>query len=103
LIQELSIMKFLATALVVATVIAAPVSSFAQFDQQNHREQVRAELAQLEQVNYGMNDELHYPANIQEAEAKVAERNAAAQALATSYGGVVAGTTGSGVTLSHGK
>ncbi|WP_233889900.1 DUF4148 domain-containing protein [Paraburkholderia flagellata] len=91
-------MKFLAAAAVIASVVAVPVQSFAQSDQQIQRTQLKTELAQLEEASHDLNDQLHYPANIQAAQAKVAAQNAAVQASATGYGGVVSGTTGAGTT-----
>jgi hypothetical protein len=80
----------------VAALIAAPVASFAQSYQPVSREQVRAELAQVEKAGYNPRDAIHYPENIQAAEAKVAAQNAAAQAGASGYGGAANGTSRSG-------
>lgn len=99
-------MKLLATAVVIASVIAAPVRSFAQSDQQIQHAQLETELAQLEEASHDLNDQLHYPANIQAAEAKVAAQNAAVQAAqnaavkaaSTGYGGVVSGVASAGGT-----
>jgi hypothetical protein len=55
-----------------------PAASFAQ--QTNGpvtRAQVRAELAELERAGYNPNDWIHYPENIQAAEARVAAEHAA--------------------------
>lgn len=71
-------MKSLIAAAVAATVLAVPVASFAQ--QSNGpvtRAQVRAELAELERAGYNPNDWIHYPENIQAAEARVAAEHAA--------------------------
>jgi hypothetical protein len=70
-------MKSLIQAVVVAAALVAPVASFAQ--QSNApvtRAQVRAELVQLEKAGYhpGVSDP-YYPANIQTAEARVAEQD----------------------------
>jgi hypothetical protein len=75
-------MKTLIPAVLVATLLAAPVVSFAQASQSNQsltRAQVRAELVQLENAGYDpLNDRQDYPRNIQAADpsagAKGAER-----------------------------
>jgi len=90
-------MKLLIEAVVVATVLAAPVASFAQ--QSNApitRAQVRAELVQLEKAGYNRTkrDDATYPADIQAAEARVAAQNA--QAATTGVGGVASGAAQSG-------
>ncbi|QBQ99462.1 DUF4148 domain-containing protein [Paraburkholderia pallida] len=86
-------MKSLVQTVVMLTVMAAPVISFAQSNSAVTTEQVRAELVQLEQAGYhvGDGDNANYPADIQAAEARVA-----AQGGASSYGGVVSGTSASG-------
>ncbi|MFM0066505.1 DUF4148 domain-containing protein [Paraburkholderia aspalathi] len=89
-------MKSFTRMVLIAALIAAPVASFAQSSQPVSREQVRAELAQLEKAGYDPHDWLHYPENIQAAEAKVAAQNAAAQAPVSGYGGAVDGTSRSG-------
>ncbi|CAE6692774.1 MULTISPECIES: DUF4148 domain-containing protein [Paraburkholderia] len=89
-------MKSFTRMVLIAAVFAAPVASFAQSSQPVSREQVRAELAQLEKAGYDPHDWLHYPENIQAAEAKVAAQNAAAQAPVSGYGGAVDGTSRSG-------
>ena len=89
-------MKSFTRMVLIAAVFAAPVASFAQSSQPVSHEQVRAELAQLEKAGYDPHDWLHYPENIQAAEAKVAAQNAAAQAPVSGYGGAVDGTSRSG-------
>ncbi|SAK70510.1 membrane protein [Caballeronia glebae] len=86
-------MKSLTYAIIAATVIAAPVASFAQSDSPVTRAEVRAELTQLEQAGYhvGDGDQASYPTNIQAAEARIAARNGA-----TAYGGTVSGSATSG-------
>ena len=86
-------MKFF-TKMVLATLIVAPVMSFAQSSQQVSRAQVRTELAQLEKAGYDPHDWVHYPENIQAAQAKVAAQNAATQGVGSGYGGAVDGTSG---------
>ncbi|MDT8836736.1 DUF4148 domain-containing protein [Paraburkholderia fungorum] len=89
-------MKSFTKMVFIAALIAAPVASFAQSSLPVSRAQVRAELAQLEKAGYDPHDWLHYPENIQAAEAKVAAQNAAAQAPVSGYGGAVDGTSRSG-------
>jgi hypothetical protein len=93
-------MKSLTRMLLIAAVFATPVASFAQSNEPVSRAQVRAELAQLEKAGYDPHDWIHYPENIQAAEAKVAAQNATAQAQApvSGFGGVTDGTSRSGAT-----
>ncbi|MCA8202086.1 DUF4148 domain-containing protein [Burkholderia sp. AU33545] len=81
-------MKSLIKAVALAALVAAPVVSFAQSNQQPlTRAQVRAELVQLEKAGYNPNDWINYPENIQAAQAKIAAaQNTGAQADATGYG-----------------
>lgn len=83
-------MKF-STKMVIAALVVAPAVSFAQSSQQVSREQVRTELAQLEKAGYDPHDWVHYPENIQAAQAKVAAQKATAQG--SGYGGAVDGTS----------
>ncbi|MEX3982522.1 DUF4148 domain-containing protein [Paraburkholderia sp. EG287A] len=86
-------MKSLIQAVVVAAALAAPVAVFAQASQPLTRAQVRAELIQLEKAGYNpaTGEDPSYPVDIQAAEAKVAQRNAA-----TGVGGVVSGSLDAG-------
>ncbi|SAK46556.1 membrane protein [Caballeronia calidae] len=79
----------------VALAFAAPVASFAQSNQPLTREQVRAEIVQLEKAGYnpGMVSDSKYPADIQAAEARIAAQNGTAQ---SAYGGAAAGSSQSG-------
>jgi hypothetical protein len=79
-------------AALVAAVLAVPAVSFAQSNQPVTREQVRAELAQLEKAGYNPNDYLNYPANLQHAEAIVAQQNTGN----TAYGPATSGVSQSG-------
>lgn len=90
-------MKSLIQAVVIAAALAAPVASFAQSSQPVTRAQVRSELIQLEQAGYqpGRADP-YYPADIQAAQARVAEQNGTAQAAQSGYGGVVSGSSQGG-------
>ncbi|CAE6712803.1 hypothetical protein R69658_03737 [Paraburkholderia aspalathi] len=87
-------MKSLIQAVVVAAVLAAPVASFAQSNQPVTRAEVRAQLIQLEKAGYqpGRSDP-YYPADIQAAQARVAQQNGTAE---SSYGGVANGSSQSG-------
>jgi hypothetical protein len=79
-------MKSLVEAAVIAALISAPLAAFAQSSQPLTRAEVRADLVQVEKAGYNPNDWIHYPDNIQAAEARVAAQKGAAQAEATSYG-----------------
>lgn len=79
-------------AAVVAAIVAVPALSFAQSQQQPvTRAQVRAELTQLRAAGYDPSDWMHYPENIQAAEARVA-----ADKANTAYGPSTSGTSQSG-------
>ena len=86
-------MKHLIPAVIVSTVFAVPVASFAQSNQPVTRAQVRAELIQLQKAGYNRADanDYDYPVNIQAAEARVA-----AQYGAASYGPAFNGSSQSG-------
>lgn len=84
-------MKSLLKAAVVAAILAVPVASFAQAQAEQQpvtRAQVRAELAQLRAAGYDPSDWMHYPDNIQAAEARVD-----AQKAATAYGPSTSGSS----------
>ena len=89
-------MKSLIKAVVIATVLAAPVVSFAQSSQGLTRAEVRAQLIQLEKAGYNPADsnDAHYPAEIQSAESRVAASNQVTQN--TSYGPSTDGASQSG-------
>ncbi|CDY75477.1 hypothetical protein BGLT_04376 [Caballeronia glathei] len=93
-------MKALISAVAAAAILSIPALSFAQqSDAQPTRAQVRAELAQLEKAGYNPNaNDTAYPANIQAAQAKVAQGNVTAQAQAVSYGPSTGGSSASGRT-----
>ncbi|MFX1674204.1 DUF4148 domain-containing protein [Paraburkholderia sp. A2WS-5] len=80
-------------AAVFAAIAAVPVLSFAQAQQQQPvtRAEVRAELAQLRAAGYDPSDWMHYPQNIQAAEARIA-----AEKSNTAYGPSTTGTSQSG-------
>jgi hypothetical protein len=81
-------MKSLAYAVVAASILAAPLASFAQSNQQPvTRAEVRADLVKVEQAGYQPNgDNLTYPASIQAAEARVGTQNGAVAAVADTSG-----------------
>ena len=87
-------MKSLLKAVVIVASLAASATVFAQATTRITREQVRAELVQLEQAGYhvGDGDQAHYPDAIQAAEARVAAQNS----NASGYGGYAAGASQSG-------
>lgn len=76
-------MKSLLEAVVIAALISAPLAAFAQSEQPLTRAQVRAELVQVEKAGYNPSDWMHYPENIQAAEARIAAEK---QVNATGYG-----------------
>ncbi|MBB5503351.1 DUF4148 domain-containing protein [Paraburkholderia sp. MM5384-R2] len=85
-------MKSIIKALTIAALIGAPLASFAQSSQPVTRAQVREQLVQLEKAGYNPNDWMHYPANIQQAEAVVAQQNS----NNTAYGAETSSTSQSG-------
>jgi hypothetical protein len=93
-------MKSIVYAAVLASVLAAPVASFAQSNEPVTRAQVRAELIQLEKAGYNpaSSNDASYPNDIQAAEQRVQAQNpAVAQAADTSgYGPQVRGAAQSG-------
>ena len=89
-------MKSSTRIVLIAALVAAPVASFAQSSEPVSRAQVQAELAQVEKAGYDPRDGVHYPENLQAAEAKVASENATAQAAVGGYGGAAAGASRSG-------
>jgi hypothetical protein len=73
-------MKSLMQAVVIATLLAAPIVSFAeQSNAPLTRAQVYAQLVQIEKAGYqpGGGASPYYPADIQAAEARVAAQNGA--------------------------
>jgi Domain of unknown function (DUF4148) len=80
-------------AFVLASALAAPAFAFAQSTQPLTRAEVRADLVRLEKAGYVPGaDEVNYPADIQAAEQRVAEEDAAN----ASYGPSTSGTSASG-------
>jgi hypothetical protein len=71
-------MKLFVKTMAAATVFLPAMASLAQSNQPLTRAQVTSELVQLEEAGFRPTDWLHYPQNIQEAQARVEEgRNAA--------------------------
>jgi hypothetical protein len=90
-------MKALLYAALVASALAAPAVSFAQNSTAPvTRAEVRADLERLEQAGYrpGVND-VHYPADIQAAEARVQAQDGTTQNN-TAVGGVSDGSSQAG-------
>ncbi|WP_438391786.1 DUF4148 domain-containing protein [Caballeronia sp. DA-9] len=89
-----SILLNAAVAAAVAAVLAIPVLSYAQSNEQSEpltRAQVRQEFVELEQAGYEPADRIHYPENLQTAEARVAARKEA-----NGYGPTSGGSSQSG-------
>jgi hypothetical protein len=86
-------MKSFVFAVAAASVLAAPIVSFAQTDSSLTRAQVRADLVQLEAAGYmpSSGDGQTYPENIQAAQA-----NLSASGAETGYGGAAGGASASG-------
>jgi hypothetical protein len=89
--------KSLLSAVAVATLLAAPVASFAQSNQPVTRAQVRAELIQLEKAGYNpAADRVDYPADIQAAQQRVAAQAQVAQTDTSGYGAQTVGSSAAG-------
>ncbi|RFU46631.1 DUF4148 domain-containing protein [Paraburkholderia sp. DHOC27] len=85
-------MKSLLEAAAIAALITVPLAAFAQSSQQPlTRAQVRADLVQVEKAGYNPSDWMHYPENIQAAEARVAADKQAAAYGSGSNGSSQAG------------
>ena len=83
-------MKSIIYAAIAASVLAAPIASFAQSDQGLTRDQVKAELVQLEQNGYKpLASDSQYPSDIQAAEQRI--QPMLAQADTSGYGAVATG------------
>ncbi|HDV6318482.1 TPA: DUF4148 domain-containing protein [Burkholderia multivorans] len=91
-------MKSIIYAAIAATVIATPIASFAQSEQGLTREQVRAELVQLEQNGYKPQaSDSQYPNDILAAEQRVQPNQPMlAHADTSGYGAAATGTAQSG-------
>ena len=73
----------------VAAALVAPVVTFAQSNQPVTRAQVQAELARVVAAGYNPHDWMHYPDNIQAAEARAAGNS-------SGYGSTAGGASESG-------
>ncbi len=73
----------------VAAALVAPVVTFAQSNQPVTRAQVQAELARVVAAGYNPHDWMHYPDNIQAAEARAADNS-------SGYGSTAGGASESG-------
>lgn len=73
----------------VAAALVAPVVTFAQSSQPVTRAQVQADLARVVAAGYNPHDWMHYPDNIQAAEARAAGDS-------SGYGSTAGGATESG-------
>src|ERR1700684_886014 len=85
--------------LAIAAALAFPVAECAQESSPTvTRAQVRAELVQLEGVGYwpGRANDLHYPTDIQAAEAAVASQKGAGSNVGSGVGGIRIGSSASG-------
>jgi uncharacterized protein YgbK (DUF1537 family) len=91
-------MKSIIYAAIAASVLAAPIASFAQSEQGLTRAQVRAELVQLEQNGYKpLASDAQYPQNIEAAEQRIQPNQPVlAQADTSGYGAVATGAGQSG-------
>ena len=86
--------KFLISALVISSALAAPAFAFAQSNAPVTRAQVKAELVQLEKAGYNpAGEDVNYPQDIQAAEQRVAEQQGIAS---SSYGSADNGSSVSG-------
>ncbi|WP_233806174.1 DUF4148 domain-containing protein [Paraburkholderia sp. HP33-1] len=90
-------MKTLISAVAIAAALVVPVAAFAQASQPVTRAEVRAELVQLEKAGYNpAGDNATYPANIQQAEARVDAQHGTAVADTSGYGAPAVGTSQAG-------
>lgn len=92
-------MKSIIYAALAASILAAPIASFAQSDQPLTRDQVKAELRLLEQNGYKpMTSDAEYPANIQAAEQRVqpTTQQVLTRADTSGYGAAAVGAAQSG-------
>ena len=73
-------MKLVVKTMAAATIFLPAMASLAQSNQPLTRAQVTSELVQLEEAGFRPTDWLHYPQNLQEAQARVEEGHNAANA-----------------------
>jgi hypothetical protein len=94
--------KMIAGFAIAAATVAAPVLCFAQSNAPLTRAEVRADLVRVERAGYNpsLGNDIHYPADIQAAEAKIAAQND--QHLTTqAVGGVAQNGSSASGTTSH--
>ncbi len=91
-------MKSIIYAAIAASVLATPLASFAQSEQGLTRDQVKAELIQLEQNGYKpLASDSQYPDNIQAAEQRIQpSQPMLAHADTSGYGAAATGAAQSG-------
>jgi len=93
-------MKSLVQALAVSAVLATPFAAFAQSNAPLSRAEVRDALVQVEKAGYvPTSSTVNYPADIQAAQARVAQQQALAAADTSGTGRVAAGQEQSGRSL----
>ncbi|CAB3751924.1 DUF4148 domain-containing protein [Paraburkholderia humisilvae] len=85
--------RFTIAAILAAGLLAGPIACYAQANDPITRADVRADLTSVEKAGYhpSVGEDVHYPADIQAADAKVAASEDGA------YGGVAQGTSASGM------
>ncbi|CAB3771166.1 DUF4148 domain-containing protein [Paraburkholderia solisilvae] len=91
-------MKSLTFVSIAVAALFSPVLCFAQTASPLTRAEVRADLIRLEQAGYNpaSGDDLYYPANIQDAEAKVAAEQARQTGNDAAVGTAGTGTSAAG-------
>jgi hypothetical protein len=90
-------MMSLSKAIAFSVIFSVPMAVLAQSNQPASRAEVRANLVQVEKAGFDPCDFIHYPENLQTAEAKIAAHNAAmAQNPSSGYGGEADGAVYSG-------
>jgi hypothetical protein len=89
--------KLTLSAMLAASLLAGPIVAHAQPIDPVTRAEVRADLVRVEQAGYdpSAGEDVHYPADIQAADAKVAAQQD------SSYGGVAQGTSVAGSKTTH--
>ena len=89
-------MRYLAHTAFTVTVLCIPLMSTAQSRTSVSREQVRAELVELERAGYHLgDDDPHYPDAIQAAEARVDAQHG----ISDAYGGIRSQSSDSGAAV----
>ncbi|MFT4504791.1 DUF4148 domain-containing protein [Caballeronia sp. 15711] len=88
-------MKRVISSTILMGIFAAPIMAKAQTTGLT-REQVRAELVQLQQSGYRLDSEASYPRNLQAAESNLANGRLANNGSAEGYGGEQPSTVNSG-------